>query len=204
MIGKFLFFVDISLFFCVIAIIPKFYTKIWFLYFNIFILLIVLSTLIFYSISYREKKNLIAKFKIVIFIIFILQIVNIIFNFYSYFFNKKFKPIKTDSKNIKTQENVLLVDIKKPAVIKGKIYNFINNKIIPVKDARIVLKDITTNKEIAIFYSDFDGKFEYKIDEIITQNEYVLNILYDKFKTYSTKINLVSGIVSELEILLPN
>lgn len=181
-----------------------FCSKIWFLMANIIFLFVFL---IMYILTTREVSldNFQRSKKFVLIIIFIWTLTNFVLSTTGYIttcfinLNKKnvslenFQPVKE-----------IVANPSQKAVLYGKIIVLSYHGIpsMPVSNAQVVLRDFNNELILDQTYSDEEGKFRIVLNVPQENNVYNLYIYHERYNEYTTKVQLIPGIVHELEIIL--
>jgi hypothetical protein len=143
--------------------------------------------------------------KFVLIIIFIWTLTNFVLSTTGYIttcfinLNKKnvslenFQPVKE-----------IVANPSQKAVLYGKIIVLSYHGIpsMPVSNAQVVLRDFNNELILDQTYSDEEGKFRIVLNVPQENNVYNLYIYHERYNEYTTKVQLIPGIVHELEIIL--
>ncbi len=164
------------------------YKKLWFLFFTIFITFIigVLRFLFRYNFQHYKYKFLITLGVSISTVNIFLVILGYTTNFLE--FKKNIQPQQTLNKH-------------KNVVLKGRVFIAGYPLYVPAANAKIVLIDKLSNSQVDVFFTDVEGKFEYISSEKLIGG-FILNIEHINCYSYTTELDLYSGVIRELDIYL--
>ncbi len=190
--------------FILTLLLSSFYAKMWFLMLNI---LIFFTFLVMYILLVKDldlKNELHKKIKFFLILIFMWSTTNLFFSVLGYtlsFFIRLNKNIvDTNTDNVVHTE--LIANPSQKAVLYGKINFLTQQGLAVVSDAQVILKDISDSIILDQTYSDAEGKFRLVLNVPQKENFYNLYIYHENYKDYKTKVQLIPGIVHELDLTL--
>ncbi|MFQ3674969.1 MAG: hypothetical protein SNJ64_00300 [Endomicrobiia bacterium] len=143
--------------------------------------------------------------KFVLIVIFIWSVTNLFLSTTGYtisFF------INLNKKNVSSETlqpvREIVANPSQKAILYGKINVLPRQKItdIYVSNAQVVLRDSNNELILDQTYSDEEGKFRIVLNVPQENNMYNLYIYHERYYEYATKVQLIPGIIHELEITL--